>query len=104
MQFAAHLALQGGIDELVLAYARQAGEGAGHDACAIVIAIARQIASALECAHDKLITHRDLKPENLFVTTRGELKVLDFGIARLLDRLIYRRQPDGSWKLERLYP
>jgi hypothetical protein len=43
VKFAAHLALQGGIDELVLAHARQAGEGRGHDPRAIVVAVARQI-------------------------------------------------------------
>jgi Tol biopolymer transport system component len=49
------------------------------------LSIGRQIAEALEAAHEKGVIHRDLKPQNVKITPDGEVKVLDFGLAKALD-------------------
>lgn len=59
-----------------------------------VLFIAAQIADGAAAAHDQKAIHRDLKPDNVFVVTDNRVKVVDFGIAKLVDNAAWTTQPN----------
>lgn len=63
------------------------------------VALLREVAAAVQAAHARLVVHRDLKPANVLVTAAGEVKLLDFGIAKLVDGNDDAQGDDGLTRL-----
>src|SRR5437588_12159622 len=62
----------------------------------LAVELTKQIGRALAAAHEAGIVHRDIKPENIILRDDGYVKVLDFGLAKLVENRLYARTPEAT--------
>ncbi len=66
--------------------------------------ITAQVLSAVACAHEHKVIHRDIKPQNIMITDAGQIKLTDFGIARVVSSSTKQAKPDSAGSVHYLSP
>ncbi len=66
--------------------------------------VTAQVLSAVACAHEHKVIHRDIKPQNIMITDEGQIKLTDFGIARVVSASTKQAKPDSAGSVHYLSP
>lgn len=96
-EFGSHEGAPFMVAELLEGETLRAALGKGPLRASLAIEIAMAVAEGLAAAHDRGIVHRDLKPENVFITTDGRVKILDFGLAKLVTEGVTQNDDTAEW-------